>query len=119
MKNSLLFFLLTIITIPTLSAQDKIEIPLNIINNRSHVTVKIGDVVISNILLDTGFSFDGLMIYNPDYKDSINLTNAIEVNIGGAGSGEASTASMFDSSFFYMGDVKMENQRILILHGDT
>lgn len=119
MKISMIFFLLTLILTPRIEAQEKIKIPLNIINNKSLVTVKVGDVVIPDILLDTGFAFDGLMIYNPDYKDSLDLTDAIKVNIGGAGSGEASTASMLDSSFFYMGDVKMENQRILILHGDT
>jgi hypothetical protein len=118
MKIFLILFLLTFILNPPKKSQEKIEIPLNIKNNKSHVTVKVGDVVIPDILLDTGFAFDGLMIYNPDYKDSLDLTDAIEVNIGGAGGGEDSKASMFDSSFFYLGDVEMKNQKILLLQGD-
>ncbi len=119
MKNStILFFLITALT-SFADCQEKSVIPLKVERNKSLVTVKIGNVVIPKILLDTGFAFDGLMIHNPDYKDSLDLSNAKEVRIGGAGSGEASRASMIDSADFSLGDIKMMNQRIIMLQSDT
>jgi hypothetical protein len=111
----LLFFIATSCT----ESQEGDVIPLNNIRNKAHVTVKIGEVVIPDILLDTGFAFDGLMIFNPEYRDSLDLSNAITVRIGGAGSGEAATAAMLDSAEFKLGDITMTNQRILVLQNDT
>jgi hypothetical protein len=119
MKNSIISFLLITVLSSGADCQEQSVIPLRVERNRSLVTVKIGNVVIPNILLDTGFAFDGLMIYNPDYKDSLDLTNAREVRIGGAGSGEASRASMIDSADFSLADIKMMDQRILVLQSDT
>ena len=58
------------------------------------------------------------MIYNPDYKDSVDLTNTIEVRLGGAGDGEAQMALMIDSANFHLDNIKMTNQRIIILQSD-
>jgi hypothetical protein len=93
-------------------------IPIKSERNITLVTVKIGDVEIPKILLDTGLPFDGVMIYNPDYRDSFDLTNAVRVNIGGAGDGEGSYALMLDSAEFMLGDLVMKNQRILVLQND-
>jgi hypothetical protein len=118
MKRLFVFLLL----IPALvSGEDgggRSVIPLNVARGVSLVTVRVGRVVIPDILIDTGFAFDGLMIYNPNYQDSLDLTGALEVRIGGAGSGEASTALMVDSASFYLGDVEMRKQRLLVLQGD-
>jgi hypothetical protein len=59
------------------------------------------------------------MIYNPDYLDSLNLSQAMEVQIGGAGSGKAATALMLDSTDFSLGNINMLNQRLLVLQSDT
>ena len=37
------------------------------------VTVRIGKVTILKILLDTGFAYDGMIIYNPSYRDPLLL----------------------------------------------
>ena len=51
-----IFILLLITTVSACTKeQDKNAIPLNIIRNKSHVTVKVGEIVIPDILLDTGF----------------------------------------------------------------
>jgi hypothetical protein len=99
-------------------ANGKSVTPLKIRGDVSLVTVQVGDVVIPDILLDTGFAFDGLMVYNPDYKDSLDLAGAMEVQIPGAGGGKPSRALMIESGNFSMGDVSMTNQRILVLEGD-
>jgi hypothetical protein len=93
-------------------------IPLTLIRNKAHVTVRVGKVLIPEILLDTGFSFDGLMVYNPDYQDSLDLSGGMEIKLGGAGSGDAAKALMLDSADFFLSDIKMSNQKLLVLLGD-
>lgn len=111
-----LFLAISVLLCP--GTRGETGIPMAMVGGKSHVTVTIGGVVIPEILLDTGFAFDGAMIYNPDYRDSLDLAGAIEVQIGGAGGGDASTAMMLDSASFYLGDVEMTGQRILVLNGD-
>jgi hypothetical protein len=118
-KNLMMLSLLLTILISCADHQQNFVIPLKVERDRTHVTVKIGEVEIPDILIDTGFAFDGLMIYNPIYRDSLDLSNSLEIRIGGAGSGEASKASMIDSADFSLGDIMIENQRILVLQSDT
>jgi hypothetical protein len=119
MKYSILIYSLFIITTFCETDSKKVIIPLNEIRNKSHVTVTVDSIEIPDILLDTGFAFDGLMIYNPDYKDFLDLTKAIKVKIPGAGSGEPSQASMLDSADFRLGNIVMKNQRIIVLESET
>ena len=99
--------------------QEKSVNPLTVARNVSLVTVEIGDVVIPNILIDTGFAFDGLMVYNPAYKDSLDLTDGFEAKIPGAGSGEPATAVVVDSVTYSLGDQTMVDQRLIVLTSDT
>jgi len=119
MKKSIIFFLLFTVLTTCAVCQGKSVIPLKVVGSRTLVTIKVGNHVIPDILLDTGFGSDGLLIYNPAYRDSIDLTRAKEINIRGAGSGEGSKALMIDSGNFSLGDIKMMNQRILVLQSDT
>ncbi len=118
MKNILIFFLAIILFTSGAICQETHVIPIKVKRNITLVTVKIGNIEIPDILLDTGLSFDGILIYNPNYKDSLDLTNAIEISISGAGDGEASTALMIDSTEFILGNVKLKNQRIIMLQSD-
>lgn len=93
-------------------------VPLNTSRGKSHVAVRIGELTVPDILLDTGFAFDGLMIYSPAYRDSLDLDGAVEVRIGGAGSGSDQTALMLDSASFWLGDIEMTKQRIIVLRGE-
>jgi len=101
-----------------LQAQETKEIPIVTKGGKPHVSVRIGSVVIPDILLDTGMSFDGVMVYNPVYADSLDLSGAVQVQVGGAGSGDAPTALMIDPAEFFLGETKMENQRIIFLQSD-
>lgn len=118
MKRNLIFALLIVILSYCAYSQVAQVIPFKTLRSKTLVDVKIGNTVIPDILLDTGLPFDGIMIYNPDYSDSLDLTNAIDVNIGGAGSGNASRALMIDSTEFFLGNIKMKNQRIIMLQSD-
>jgi hypothetical protein len=93
-------------------------IPIEMKHDVTLVTLRIGDTTIPRILLDTGMPFDGVMIYNPDYRDSLDLSRAMEVRVGGAGSGDPATALMLDSASFFLGDIEMSNQRVLMLQND-
>lgn len=115
------FFLPVIINLIFISCADSQEIaniPINSERNVTLITVKIGDIEIPNILLDSGFPFDGIMIYNPDYSDSIDLTGAVQVQIGGAGKDSNSRALMLDNASFLLGNIEMKNQRLIFLQGD-
>lgn len=93
-------------------------IPIKMERNKTILPVTIGDVGPLDILFDSGLSFDGLMIYNPDLRDSINLNKSISVQIPGAGSGAPSTAIMDDSASFFVGEVEFKNQRVIVLQND-
>lgn len=82
------------------------------------MNVRIGNVTIPDILLDTGFDYDGIIIYNTAYRDSLDLTGAFQVSLGGAGNKNSQNALMIDSTSFYIGENKLTNQRIIILLGD-
>jgi hypothetical protein len=94
------------------------SIPFHTLRNKTIVPARVGDSRVLNIILDTGMSFDGLLVYNPDLADSLHLENPIEVRVPGAGSGEPATGIMADSSEFFLHDVKMNDQRILALTSD-
>jgi len=110
--------LLMLYFLPSLVCQEQTVIPIKEINNKSLISVRFGGFVIDDLLLDTGFTSDGILIYNPDYKDSIDLSNAVEINLGGAGTGPPQKALMIDSTEFTVGGLTLKNQRIIILLSD-
>jgi len=69
-------------------------IPIKLERNKTIIPVSIGDIGPLKIVLDTGMPFEGLIIYNPDLKDSIILKKEIQVRIPGVGGGEPSIALM-------------------------
>lgn len=95
------------------------RIPFTVHRDVVLVTARVGNVEIPRIMLDTGMPYDGLMIYNPAYRDSLDLTGAARARIGGAGGGEASTALLLDSAGFRIGPVAMAGQRVILLGGDA
>jgi hypothetical protein len=119
-KTIIVFVLFTIYIYSTqiVYCQDNKSIPIKIIRDKTLITVKVGNITIHDILLDTGFDFDGIIIYNPEYRDSINLSNAYSVSLGGAGSGDNQNALMIDSASFFVGNYQLNNQRIIVLLSD-
>jgi hypothetical protein len=60
-----------------------------------------------------------VIIYNPQYLDSLDLSHAVEVKIPGAGSGKPSEGVMIDSTCFMVGDSELANQKVILLRGDA
>jgi len=122
MKNLkiIAFAMALCITFCSLSAysQDYALIPIKNQRNRTLITVKINNITIPDILLDTGFDFDGIIIYNPAYRDSLALPGATAVSLGGAGGGNNQDALMIDSAGFYAGSHLLTDQRIIVLQTD-
>ena len=98
--------------------EKKSVIPLKSVGPRSFITVKVGDRVVPDILLDTGFAGDGLLIYNPDLRAALDLSRAQEAAIGGAGGGDAQRALVLEGAELGVGPVQMKDQRIIVLLGD-
>ena len=101
------------------TSQGKTTIPLETDGPRDLVTIKIGERVIPDILLDSGFSYDGLIIYNTQYLDSLDLSHAVEVQIPGAGSGEPSRGLMIKPVSFTYGDIELPDQMVVVLKSDA
>ena len=102
----------------TSTPASKLEIPFTLRRNVIILPVRIADSRELRIILDTGMHFEGILIYNPDLRDSISLENAIEVEVPGAGAGSASQAIMTDSGTFYAGNVEFTNQHIIVLQNE-
>jgi len=115
MRTSVFLILLAFEFSYSSCGQNRNSIPVDVRYNRTYVTIQIGQYTIPNILLDTGFSYDGLMLFNSSYRDSLDISQAVEVRVGGAGSGEAPRALMIDSLTFCIGSVKMVNQPVIIM----
>lgn len=93
--------------------------PIKIERNKTLLPVEIGGCGPLKILLDSGMGFDGLLLYNPDLKDSINFGQVIEVKVPGAGSGEPSTALMDTLASFSIGKMRFSDQKVILLQSDA
>jgi hypothetical protein len=94
-------------TIPFKFERNKVLIPVNIGSSRTF-----------NLILDSGFGYDGIILFNRELADSITLTQRIIVQIPGAGNGPPSQGIMSESETFYSGTCEFKNQRIIILQND-
>lgn len=97
------------------SEGNKHTIPFKLINNKVLVPVTVGNSRSFDMILDSGFGFDGIIFFNNNIEDSISLRNRVEVQIPGAGDGPPSSGIMSDSMTFYSGTCEFTNQRIIIL----
>jgi hypothetical protein len=112
-----LFAIITHISQPVF-CQDIKSIPIKNLRDKTLITVQVGNKTIHDILLDTGFDFDGIIIYNPEYRDSLDLPDADSVSLGGVGSGNNQNALMIDSAILVVGKHQLNNQRIIVLLSD-
>ena len=115
----LLLLIILIFSAKPALCQLKQEVPFKISRNKTILPVRIGNSRVLNIILDSGMGYDGVLIFNPSLRDSLALINPIEMNIAGAGSGNASRALVSESADFHLGNVEFKNQRIIVLRGDA
>lgn len=89
-----------------------------LINNKVIVPVSIGNSRTFDLILDSGFGFDGMILFKSQLADSISLHNRIIVQIPGAGDGPPSNGIMSDSMTFKSGNCEFKNQRVIILQNE-
>lgn len=100
------------------NAEDSIrhhKFPFKLVNNKVLVPVNIGNSRTFDLILDSGFGFEGIILFKGNLTDSISLFNRIIVQIPGAGDGPPSNAIMSDSMTFNSGTCEFKNQRVIIL----
>jgi hypothetical protein len=90
------------------------QVPFKLERNRVIIPVRINKSRAFNVILDTGMRFDGVYLFHEKFTDEIDMADAIEVRVGGAGAGEASTAMMIESGHLAFGDVEFANQKVII-----
>jgi hypothetical protein len=128
-KQLFIFIIIFIWNLTTIPAQDKKAdifkhngkeniIPFTVFNNKTIILVNVRDIRPLKIILDSGMGWDGLLVYNPDIRDSLGLINPQRANLGGAGQANAQSALVSDSMSFSIGDIEFKKQRIVVLQSD-
>lgn len=95
------------------------EIPFTLAHDKVILPVTVGDSRPLRIILDTGMTWDGLLITNPALRDSLALAGAVEAQLGGAGGSGAQRALMLESAEFRVGELACTGQRLVVLAGDA
>jgi hypothetical protein len=95
------------------------RVPFTLIRNKTVVPVRFEGARELHIILDSGMGFDGLLLFKPSLKDSLGSWSSVAAQIPGAGGGPPSEATFADSLAFRVGDVRFENQRVIILANDA
>jgi hypothetical protein len=101
------------------SLADELHIPFTLSGNRIVLPVSVGSSRALRILLDSGMSYDGLLIYNPAVGDSLDLPSKRRATIGGAGAGPGQPAWFADSASFRIGQLELHGQRVIVLDSDA
>lgn len=91
-----------------------LKVPFNLDRNRVIIPTGVNGSRPLNLILDTGMPFDGVYLFHKELSDEIDMTDAIEVRVPGAGSGEASTAMMIESGTLTFGEVTVDSQKVII-----
>ena len=91
-----------------------VEIPFALTRGKIILPVTVGRSRPLDVVLDTGMTFEGLLLYK-DLGDELDLGNTIDIQVGGAGGGRPSTGVMAESVSFFVGTVACSNQRIVVL----
>jgi hypothetical protein len=98
--------------------EKKNVVPFVLAGNKTILPVQVGKARPLKIILDSGMGWDGLLLFDPDLRDSLGLIDPRAMNIGGAGNGRGQTALSSASMSFSLGDMEFSEQRIVLLQGD-
>ncbi|MCP4583091.1 MAG: hypothetical protein GY839_15890 [candidate division Zixibacteria bacterium] len=93
--------------------------PIKMIRNKVILPVRVNDSKELEIILDTGMPFDGLYLFHKELKGELALEGVKEVQVPGAGSGEASTAIQSDSARLSFGDIEIMTESVIISQSAT
>jgi hypothetical protein len=100
------------------AAKEDLIVPFNIDRNKVIIPTSVNGSPPLLLILDTGMGFDGVYLFHNDALGLIDTTGAIEVRVPGAGSGEASKATMIETGRIGFGDVTVGDQRVIVSHSE-
>ncbi len=95
------------------------EIPFQLIWNKIIFPVTMNDSRELRIILDTGMPAQGLLLFDRNLAEELDLAGMRKLPIKGAGRGQVSTAVKIESAKLTLSGVDFENQDVLILQNDT
>lgn len=100
-------------------AESAQRIPFEIDRNKVILPVKVNDSRPLKIILDSGMSGPGVILFKKELGDELSLEGAENYRISGAGRGKESYAIRAESQELAVGDVVFSDQPVLILQNDT
>lgn len=95
------------------------SIPFLLDRNRVILAVSVNGSRELKIILDTGMPFDGVYLFHRELIEEVPLEDTREVRVGGAGSGEASTALQADSAVLSLAGIEFLVENVVIAQDET
>jgi len=90
------------------------EIPIELRGGYVLVPVRVGHSRVLRLILDTGMSFDGILLFEAPPESSV-AGQLFKVRIPGAGTGQPARGMMAESASFRAGPVEFASQRMVWL----
>jgi hypothetical protein len=122
MKKHLIFTLLILgLSVLAESAipQPEQRIPFEIARNKVILPVRINGSRPLKIILDSGMTGRGIILFKKDLGDELSLKGAEQYRIRGAGQGKESYAIRAESQELTVGEILFTGQPVLVLQNDT
>jgi hypothetical protein len=111
---------LTLIHSPLMAQNDIVAvIPIELERNKTIIPVSVGSSGSLRLILDSGMSYDGLLLFDTAKVDLTQFDQLAEAQIRGAGQGDAARALSDDAATLYVGPWKFDNQRVTILTSEV
>lgn len=107
------FLVLSVIPVFSVTAAE-FRVPFQLKRNVVIIPTCINGSDTLELILDTGMGFDGVYLFNDRMLKMVDSSGIIQVQVPGAGSGEASTALMIENGRLSFGEVTVDSQRVII-----
>lgn len=95
------------------------QIPFQLLWSKIILPVRVNDSRELSIILDTGMPSQGLLLFDRDLADELQLSGTERSRIHGAGTGQVSYALKVESAKLSLSGVDFEDQDVRILQNDT
>jgi hypothetical protein len=95
------------------------QIPFDLLWSKIILPVRVNDSRELSIILDTGMPSPGLLLFDKDFSDELQLSGTEKFRIHGAGTGQVSYALKVESAKLSLSGVDFENQEVRILQNDS
>ncbi|NIP41656.1 MAG: hypothetical protein GWO41_11600 [candidate division Zixibacteria bacterium] len=98
------------------NSEDDPTVPFRLERSKIIIPTSINGSKPMNLILDTGMRFDGVYLFHLKALELIDTAGAIEVQVGGAGKGEAPKATMIESGNLTFDNISLTDQPIVVSH---